>query len=214
MARHTQVAVAFLAFASCAAHAETVYKCVAGGRTIYQQQPCAKGQHAETLQLDDSTPANGQVAPMPSAPPAQGVFVDVDPPAPPPRPLPAMYGCVRATDGKPYTSSNGHPEPYMAPFGVLGAVSQSLSSAYGNPNAAVSSFPEVNHGKGNAAGIATSNYVWVQDQCRQLTPAETCQALRDENDANQKAIRNAFKSERPPLDAKDARLRSQLQACG
>jgi hypothetical protein len=38
--------------------------------------------------------------------------------------------------------------------------------------------------------------------------------LRDDADANQKAIRNAFKSDKPPLEAKDASLRRQLQACG
>ena|GEM_PF-379642 len=193
-------------------HAETVYKCTTSGQTIYQQTPCAKSQHQEQLQLPDSAPADGRVAPMPT-PPADGVFVDETPPPQPPRPLPTLYMCVRATDGKTYTSSNGHPDAYAAPLGVLGAVDNGLANTYGSRNAAVSSFPELNRGKGNAAAIANSNYVWVQDQCRPMSPAETCQALRDQNDANQKAIRNAFKSERGPLDAKDAELHSQLQGC-
>lgn len=138
------------------------------------------------------------------------------PPSAPPRPLqplPRMFGCVRATDGKSYTSADGNPQPYLAPLGVLGVASGSLSDTYGNPNAAVASAPELNRGKGNVGAIATSNYVWVQDQCRELSPVETCQALRSEAEATQRQIRNAFKSDRAPLDAKDAQLRDQLQSC-
>ncbi|KJV35461.1 DUF4124 domain-containing protein [Luteibacter yeojuensis] len=188
------------------------YKCTANGQTIYQQTPCAKQQHQEVLQLDDSAPAPSRpVVP----PPPDGVFTDVEPPAPtPPRPVPQMYLCTRATDGKTYTSSNGHPDAYAAPLGVLGAVDNGLANVYGSRNAAVSSFPELNRGKGNAAAVANANYVWVRDTCRPMSAAETCQTLRDEQGANEKAIRNAFKSERAPLDAKDAALRGQLQGCG
>jgi len=204
-----------LALPMGSAQAETVYKCVAGGQTIYQQAPCAKQQHQEVLQLTDSAPADGRVAPMPTAPPSRDqLTVTDDTPQRPAAPLPTLYLCVRATDGKTYTSSNGHPDAYAAPLGVLGAVDNGLANTYGSRNAAVSSFPEINRGKGNAAAIATSNYVWVRDQCRPMSPAETCGALRDQNDANQKAIRNAFKSERGPLDIKDVQLRSQLQNCG
>jgi len=209
--------VAWLASVACllpsAAHAQTVFKCQAGGQTIYQQTPCATNQAQQTIELHASVPVNG-VAPMPvpDAKPVASGRDDADR-DPPPRPPPRMYGCVRATDGKTYTSDNGNPQPYMAPFGVLGGVSGSLSDTYGNRNAAVASAPELNRGKGDVAGIATSNYVWVQDQCRLLSPAETCQALRGEADANQRRIRNAFKSERPPLDARDAELTRQLRGC-
>jgi hypothetical protein len=195
------------------ASAATVFKCVAGGQTIYQQAPCAKGQRQETIQLQDSAPANGQVAPMPVPAPRDDMPADAPPPPRPMQPLPRMFGCIKATDGKPYTSSNGHPDPYLAPFGVLGASGNSLGDTYGNPNSAVASAPELNRGKGNVGAIATSNYVWVQDQCRELSPAETCQALRADSDATQRQIRNAFKSDRAPLDAKDAQLRGQLEAC-
>ncbi|QWT19184.1 DUF4124 domain-containing protein [Bacillus sp. NP157] len=196
-------------------HATTVYKCVVNGQPTYQQTPCAKQQKQEVIQLVDSAPADGRVAPMPSAPPRDDDnAADAPEPTRPAPPIPMLYLCTRATDGATYTSSNGHPEPYTAPFGVLGVANNPLASTYGSPNAAVSSFPELNRGKGNAAAVATSNYVWVQDQCRAMSPAETCQALRGESDANQKAIRNAFKSERAPLDAKDAALRGQLQGCG
>jgi len=193
--------------------AETVYKCQTGGQTIYQQTPCAKNQRQQTIELQASAPADGRVAPMPSAP-TRPAGDGAPPPPMPMAPAPILFGCIRATDGKPYTSTNGRPEPYLAPLGVLGAVSQPLADTYGSRGAAIASAPELNRGKGNAAAVATSNYVWVQDQCRQLSPAEACRALRDDADANQKSIRNAFRSERAPLEAKDTALREQLQGCG
>jgi hypothetical protein len=208
------LALAALALvATGGARAETVYKCVAGGQTIYQQTPCAKSQRQETLQLEDSAPASGQVAPMPEAPRRDDAVAAAPPPPQPLPPMPRMFGCVRATDGKAYTSADGNPQPYLAPLGVLGVASGSLSDTYGDPNSAVASAPELNRGKGNVGAIATSNYVWVQDQCRQLSPAETCQALQADADATQRQIRNAFKSDRGPLDAKADRLRDQLQSC-
>lgn len=212
--QRTIFALAALAIAaSGGASAETVYKCVAGGQTIYQQTPCPKSQQQQTLQLEDSAPANGEVAPMPEAPRQTDSGVDTPPSPLPAQPPPRMFGCVRATDGKPYTSADGNPQPYLAPLGVLGVASGSLSDTYGNPNSAVASAPELNRGKGNVGAIATRNLVWVQDQCRQLSPAETCQELRSESETTQRQIRNAFKSERGPLDAKDAQLRGQLQSC-
>jgi len=213
--RSAVFALAALALAAPGgASAETVYKCLAGGQTIYQQTPCAKSQRQETLQLQDAAPANGRVAPMPEAPQPKATSVETPPPPQPAlRPPPRMFGCIRATDGKPYTSADGNPQPYLAPLGVLGVAGGSLSDTYGNPNAAVASAPELNRGKGNIGAIATSNYVWVQDQCRELSPAETCQALRSDSEATQRQIRRAFKSDRAPLDAKDAQLRSQLQSC-
>jgi hypothetical protein len=204
---------AFMLLAEPVAHAETVYKCLAGGQTIYQQTPCAKTQRQETIQLQDSAPADGRVAPMPAAPPESSVADPPSPPAAPAAPPPVMYSCIRATDGKPYSSSNGHPEPYLAPFGVLGAVSGSLADAYAGPNAAAASAPELNRNKGNVAGVTTSNYVWVQDQCRRLSPAETCRVLQDDANANRRAIRNAFKSDRGPLEAEDSRLQRALSTC-
>jgi hypothetical protein len=213
--RRTVFALAALGLAATGGvSAGTVYKCMTGGQTIYQQMPCAKGQRQETLQLEDSAPASGQVAPMPDAPRRDDAASDPPPPQSQPLPPPPpMFGCIRATDGKPYTSADGNPQPYLAPLGVLGVASGSLSDTYGNPNSAVASAPELNRGKGNVGAIATSNYVWVQDACRELSPAETCQALRSEAEATQRQIRNAFKIDRAPLDAKDARLRSQLQSC-
>lgn len=207
------VLAALVLLAGPAARAETVYKCLAGGQTTYQQTPCAKNQRQEAIRLRDPAPADGQVAPMPAAPPDRVVADTPSPPPPPAAPPPVMYGCIRATDGKPYRSENGQPDPYLAPSGVLGNLGGSLSDAYEARNAAIASAPELNRGRGNVSALVNRNYVWVQDQCRALTPDETCRLLRDDADANQKAIRNAFKSDRPPLEATDARLRDQLRGC-
>lgn len=209
--RHRHLAILFL-LAATPACAQTAYKCVANGQTIYQQSPCAAHQKQETIRLADPGPANVAV-PAPRSATAPMDKTPVAPPPLPPTPPPRLFGCIRATDGKPYTSANGDPAPYLAPLGVLGAVSPSLADTYGNRNSAVASAPELNRGKGNVAAIASSNYVWVQDTCRALGPAETCQVLRDEAEANQKALRNAFKSERAPLDARDTELRGQLASC-
>jgi hypothetical protein len=210
MLRGVVAAIALLAAGTTAA--ETVYKCEAGGRTIYQQTPCAKNQHQQTIQLQDAAPAMDRPA-LVSMPTPVAEEAPLPPPAMPSAPPPTLFGCIRATDGKSYTSDNGRPEPYMAPLGVLGAVSQPLADTYGNRGSAVASAPELNQGKGNVAAIATRNYVWVQDQCRRLSPAEACRALRDEAEANQRSIRNAFKSEKAPLESTAARLQAQLQGC-
>lgn len=205
-------AVAIALAATGSASGETIYKCEAGGRTIYQQTPCARDQRQQAIRLADPAPPAEPPAPRPP-PPAEERPAAAPVAARAFTPAPTLFGCIRATDGKPYTSRDGEPQPYMAPLGVLGAVSQPLADTYGSRGAAIASAPELNRGKGNAAAVATSNYVWVQDQCRQLSPAEACGALRDEAESNQRAIRQAFKSERGPLEAKDTQLRQQLQGC-
>lgn len=185
--------------------AETVYKCQANGQVTYQQAPCPTHQAQQVIRLQDAAPP--VAPPAAAAPPAREEAPDI--PAPPPVavPLPHLFACVRATDGKPYTSDNGHPQPYLAPFGVLGAATGPLSA-----NVPAASAPELTRGV-DFASATRGHYVWVQDTCRELSAAETCEALRDDAEANQRAIRNAFKSERGPLDAKEVRLRGQLQSC-
>ncbi|MBB3226257.1 hypothetical protein FHW69_000847 [Luteibacter sp. Sphag1AF] len=204
---------------SAPATASTVYKCAGPeGQTIYQQQPCARGQKQQTIELNDAAPVADVPAPtaaLPTAPakpreePAPATFQPVPPDVPPPR----VYGCIRATDGKPYTSANGHPDPYLAPFGMLGAVQQPLADVYGGANGGGGSAPEFNRGQVTSTLVA-NNYVWVQDQCRELTPAEACSALRDEYEQNDRKLRNAFKSQQPPFEQEAARLKSRMAGCG
>lgn len=193
------------------AMAGTAYQCTdAGGKVSFQDKPCAGAQRQQVLHLDDSQPVATPAAETSTAP----VFQDVPPP-PAPRPfapLPVMYACVRATDGKTYTSDNGQPQPYQVPYGMLGDSQLSLAQAYSGPGAAGASAPELSHVR-PTAGLIANHYVWVQDQCRPLTRAETCRALRDAYDDTEEKLRRAFKSDQPPLEQREHTLREQLQSC-
>ena len=201
-----------LAWCSRAA-ATTIYECTTtDGRVIYQDTPCGAGQQQRTMQVADApTAPRPPAAPAPEAPPR--------PAAPPPArgpsaPLPVMYACVRATDGKTYLSDNGNPPPYQAPYGVLGAEQLPLSEVYGpDRGAAGISAPEANRGR-VSSGLVANNYVWVQDQCRELDVEETCQALRDAYEQNEHKLDNAFRSQRPPLEKREGQLQAQLTNCG
>ncbi|MET3652888.1 DUF4124 domain-containing protein [Dyella japonica] len=200
-----------LVVASLPAAAGTAYQCTdASGKMSFQDKPCSGNQRQQVLQLDDSQPA------MPPQPEATDTTVaEPLPPPPPPQPmaaLPSMFACVRATDGKPYTSDNGDPQPYQVPYGILGASQLPLSQVYGGRNAAGASAPELNRGR-VTPGLIANNYVWVQDQCRELTRAETCRALRDAYDDNADKLRRAFKSDQPPLERREQELQAQLRNC-
>lgn len=201
-----------LALSAAPASAGTAYQCTdASGKVSFQDKPCGATQRQQVLQLDDSQPLAVPAPEKPAAP----VFETISqppPPLPPSTPLPAMYACVRATDGKPYTSENGDPQPYQVPYGILGASQLPLSQVYGGRGAAGASAPELNRGR-VTTGLIANHYVWVQDQCRELTRAETCRALRDAYDDNAEKLRRAFKSDQPPLEQRDRDLRAQLQNC-
>jgi hypothetical protein len=198
-----------LAYAS-ASHATDIYKCTAGnGEVTYQNMPCPHGVKSEKRVIDDTEPMTTPPAPLPPVaptPPPLPAPAQLAAMPPPPPGIPVMYGCVRATDGTPYTS-NGPGQPYLAPAGVVGSYGSSLSAQ------AVASAPELNRGKVNGQMIG-NNYVWVQDSCHQLSPEETCKALQDQLDENGDKLRKAFKSQQPPFEQRDAELRAQLKGCG
>ncbi len=191
------------------ATATTVYKCVAGnGQVSYQGTPCPSGQKQHTLQLVNpppiepapatSSPAVAQQQAMPtSAPPPE--------PATPVTPPPQMYRCVRATDGTTYLSTNGHPAPYLAPLGMLGIVPSSLAQTYSAAN-------HMGHGK-VTAGLVASRYTTVRDDCRALSPRETCQALEDAYNANQAKLFRAFHDQEASLKQRQTQLESELTHC-
>lgn len=198
----------------CPASATQVYACVgADGRKVYQDTPCRPGQRQQSLQVPDvpSIRSAALAPPVPTAPEGSPPMPPVEPAS---APLPVMYTCVRATDGSTYLSANGDPAPYQAPYGMLGAEQQPLSEVYGpDRGAAGNSAPESNRGR-VTRGLVADNYVWVQDQCRRLDPDQTCQALQRALEENAHKLRNAFQSQRPPLQKRDAELRAQLASCG
>jgi len=211
--RHLALLLLLLSpLAALPAGAATVYKCTgADGRVSFQDHPCARAQRQDIVPLADPAP----LAPLPPRPAASD---DRDtsptpPPAPaappePAAPLPGLYACTRATDGKFYISRNGDPQPYLAPFGMVGMVQTPLAQG----GAGGVSAPELNRGK-VTSGLVSSNYVWVQDQCRPMSYGETCHALQDDYDDNARKLRRAFKSDRPPLERRDDELRAQLASC-
>ena len=201
--------VAWLAL-DARADTTTVYKCTdAAGSVTYQGQPCPASKRQQSLHLVDRP---SKPAPPMSIPPPSPTASDETPlvQTTPAAPLPVMYRCLRATDGSSYLSDRGDPPPYQAPFGMLGAVQSPLADAYGHGGGA--SAPELNRGK-VTSGLVAGNYVWVQDQCRELGPQETCQALQDAYDENEHKLKQAFKSERPPFERREAELQAQLTHC-
>jgi hypothetical protein len=208
-----------------AAAATTVYRCTtARGQVVFQDTPCPAAQRQHVLALPEVPAVAGSV--LPAAPPADREQAEADAPASPlpsaapvaplpvmVAPLPVLYACTRATDGQTYLSRKGDPAPYLAPFGMLGAQQMPLSDVYGTTRGkAGMSAPESNRGRVTSTLVA-NNYVWVQDRCRELTPEETCRALDDADDENARKLRRAFKSDRAPLERRDAELKAQLLNC-
>jgi hypothetical protein len=197
---------------SLPATAGTVYKCSdRHGHVSYQQQPCAQSLKQETLHLPDTVSAPSPLAPTPpAAPPA--AKKPAPPPAAPRVPMTQMYRCMHAVDGNLYVSSNGHPRPFLAPLGMLGSLPNSLSQSYGSPGGAGISAPEANRGRVGASLVAGS-YTQVQDRCRPMSVPEICDWLRDQDAANERKLRRAFKSDQAPLLRREAELRGQLAHC-
>jgi hypothetical protein len=208
------LALLVLRIAGSPAMADTVYKCVGSrGELIYQDAPCAKTQKQQTLQLDVKAAAAPQLPPAAAS--TANIVADSNPapqPAVPSAPLTQLYGCMHAVDGSAYISPYGHPQPFLAPFGMLGSADLPLAQAYGAPGGAGISAPEANHGR-VTSGLIANNYVWVQDRCRPLSVPEICQTLRDQYQENAHKLRNAFKSNQPPLQQRDTELRAQLTNC-
>lgn len=193
--------------------AGTVYKCSDGhGHVSFQEERCASAMKQETLQLSDAVAAP---SPMPAAPASPAPVVDKPAPEPsaPRVPLTQMYRCMHAVDGSLYVSSNGHPRPFLAPLGMLGTLPESLSDAYGQPGGAGISAPEANRGRVSSSLVAGS-YTQVQDQCRPMRVPEICDWLDDQNEANERKLQRAFKSDQPPLLKRETELRGQLSNCG
>lgn len=193
------------------AMAGAAYKCTAAnGAVVYQDAPCAKGQRQEVLDLPQDL---GPAPTPPASAPDVITKASIEPAAPAPgAPLPAMFVCLKATDGKSYVSENGNPQPYLVPFGILGAAPQPLSQVYGPGGGGGASAPELNRGKTNP-NLVGNNFVWVQDQCRPLSFSETCSALHDAYDDVERKLRRAFKSDRAPLEKRESQLLAQLVNC-
>ncbi len=192
------------------AAATEVYRCVgAHGRLAFQDTPCPRGSVQKILDLP--TPGPTQPAPPLPATPRTAPPPAASPPSAPSLPLPALYRCVNATNGKPYLSTVGDPQPYLAPLGVLGVPQLPLARAYGPGGIGVSA-----PGAGPPANVASpvaGYYTWVQDRCLPLPRGAVCANLRRRLDTLQSRISQTFQFDRPPLQAEARTLRAQLQNC-
>ena len=187
--------------------AQTIYQCTgAHGEASYQSTPCpdARSQRQITLEAPPA-PSPPASAPPPAASARPASTAAPEPPPPPAAPIPVLYQCVRATDGKSYLSRNGAPPGYYAPLGIVG-VPTSLAQQYNAGN-------HMGRDPPNAA-MVSGYYTYVRDQCREMSAEETCTALRKDWDANEHKLGHAFKSDQPPLLKREAELRAQLQGCG
>lgn len=213
------LAALLLATVPLGVHAQ-VYRCTApNGSVAYQDRPCAQGRRQSVVDVPSRAPPGYVPAPpLSAASPdssqsasAAGVWspsADV----PLPAPLPAMYVCVGAVNGKRYFTRHP-PPPYLAPLGVLGYPPRSLSDVYGAPGGAGVSAPELAPkprigGPSIAAGMTE-----VEDACVPAPKAEVCAFVQREYDDNHHKLRIAMRSEQSPLQQRQNDLRDQLRNC-
>lgn len=195
------------------AHAQ-VYQCVgANGNVGYQDRACPAGQKQKVIDVPSHAPP-GYVPPPAATVAVPAVTGNPLPPAaqaPPPPPLPAMYTCVGAVNGKQYLTRSP-PPPYLAPLGVMGYPPQSLTRAYGTRGGAGVSAPELSKPRIGGPRIATG-MTEVQDFCLPATQAQVCRFVQEEYDENHRALRRAMPREQPPLEQREQQLSAQLENC-
>ncbi len=209
------VLMALVAVAACwpAPARAQVYKCTsADGSVAYQDHACARGQTQQVMDVPSRAPPG--YVPPPVATSLPPVSANAPPPAyvpPPPPPLPQMYACVGAVNGKHYLTRRP-PPPYLAPLGVMGYPPQSLSQAYGTPGGAGPSAPELSKPPVGGPAIATG-MTEVQDYCLPATRAQVCGFVRKQYDENHRKLRMAMRNEQAPLEAREKHLEAQLRNC-
>jgi hypothetical protein len=195
------------------AHAQ-VYQCTAAdGNVSFQDRACAQGQKQKLVNLPGRAPP-GYVPPAPASSP-QPASTPRPLPAPtyiPPPPVPAMYACVGAVNGKHYLTRHP-PPPYLAPLGVMGYPPQTLSQAYGAPGGAGMSAPE-GAAKPRVGGPPiAAGMTEVQDACAPASHAEVCGFVQHEYDENDRKLRMAMPREQPPFERCERELLDQLRNC-
>jgi len=200
----------------CVGARAQVYRCTTSdGSVAYQDRPCAQGQRQMVVNVPSR--ASPGYVPPPVATVATPPVADASalPPAvyvPPPSPLPVMYACVGAVNGKRYLTRQP-PPPYLAPLGVMGYPPQTLSEAYGAPGGAGMSAPELapkpRIGRPSIASAMTE----VEDTCMPAPKAEVCALVQREYDENHRKLRMAMRNEQPPLVQRERELQDQLRNC-
>lgn len=195
------------------AHAQ-VFECTAAnGAVSYQDHACARGQKQKVLNLPSHAPP-GYVPPAPATSPPPPDSSGLPPPQAyvPPAPLPVMYACVGAVNGKHYLTRHP-PPPYLAPLGVMGYPPQSLSQAYGAPGGAGASAPEIAPKPRIGGPSIAAGMIEVRDFCMPAPEAEVCAYVQREYDENDQKLRMAMPHEQPPYAKREQQLQDQLRNC-
>ena len=205
---------AVICIVACKNARAQVYQCTAAnGSVAYQDHACAARQKQKILDVPSRAPP-GYIPPPAATTMPEAAASVLPAPAyipPAPSPLPMMYACVGAVNGKPYLTRSP-PPPYLAPLGVMGYPPQSLSQAYGAPGGAGMSAPELSKPRIGGPRIATG-MTEVQDYCLPATQAQVCADVQREYDANHRKLRMAMPHEQPPLEQREQTLQDQLRNC-
>ena len=197
-----------------------VYRCIAhDGGVAYQDRPCARGQRQTVVDVPSRAPP-GYVpktalsTASPDSTQSASAAGAWSPPAdvPLPAPLPVMYVCVGAVNGKRYLTRHP-PPPYLAPLGVLGYPPRSLSDVYAAPGGAGVSAPEVAPKPRIGGPPIAAGMTEVEDTCMPAKKAEVCAFVQREYDNNHHKLRMAMGSEQPPLRQRENELQDQLRNC-
>lgn len=196
-----------------------VYKCTTPqGDVAFQDGPCPAGAVQTQVRLADAPPAQAlSAAPVSTDSPPQPPPGAAQPAmkAQPPAPLPALWLCVNAADGKPYVSRNGNPPLRYVPLGMLGIPGKALSEAYGSGGIGVSA-PGVRKIPVDASPQAAlgAEYTPLQDTCAPASREQTCAYLRKQFGEIDDALRKArFNDERARLQPQADELQAQLGGC-
>jgi hypothetical protein len=199
------------------AAAGDVYKCTdAQGSIAFQDHPCAAGANETRLHIAAPPPAPAAdaaspIAMAPTPPPASQPVIA---PPPPRQPLPPLWLCTNAEDGKQYISRDGVTQQRLVPLGVMGYPGKSLASAYGPGGIGVSA-PGMRQIPIDTSPQAAGggNYTAIQDQCERATREQTCTYLRQQYDQVHEKLRGAFKDEQAVLQPQADELDAQLDGC-
>lgn len=217
--RRMEAALAVLVIPACmfwCAHAHAqVYRCTAAsGSVSFQDHACAGRQKQKIIDVASHAPLGYVPPPVASIGVPEAATSALPPPVQVPTtppPLPGMYECVGAANGRQYMTQSP-PPPYLAPLGVMGYPPQSLPQAYGAPGGAGMSAPEFSKPRIGEPRIA-AGMIEVQDYCLPATQAQVCSYVQREYDDNHRKLRMAMPHEQPPLERREQQLAAQLKSC-
>lgn len=206
-----------LALFALNAQAADVYKCTAANGAIgFQDHPCGTGARQQRLQLRDEAapPAPPAAQTTDAAPPAPASSPPPAPPAPPSPPAADVYLCLRY-DGTRYLSDSGVGARHWVPYAMLGGSGMSLADAYGGRDGIGVSAPGLRQPPNlpAAQNPIAGAYVWVDDECRRITPQQACTFLQSELDRVQSRLRRAFSDTEADLKREAQSLRERMRGC-